>query len=194
MSEFDDGNGVIYAPPDPADVHTGTDRVELTADEREALRDNDSWDELDAAVESIVAARVAALTAEREELRKSLDYWVELWKKAANGVIGLQADLSEARAELAAANARCAELEAKVEAYSYWSMVQKNAALQATLDRVTALVPLWQTKAESLRQYMAEREDDGEDHVRRIVAYMTDAAANELADTLRAALTPEGNR
>lgn len=81
------------------------DGIKLTDDEQEqvnaAIRGSRGYYEstvrTHAAVESIVAARVQALTAERDELKSDLS----------NEASALQ----EAEAELAAANARIAELE-----------------------------------------------------------------------------------
>lgn len=111
--------------PDPADVHTGTDRVELTKDERvsigTAMRGWDTRTEgVIAAVESIIAARL-----------EGYSYWSMVQTNEA------------LHAELAAANARCAELEhleheRKGFAESWAKQVAKADALQETLDRVTA--------------------------------------------------------
>lgn len=51
---------------------------------------------------------------------------------------------------------------------------------------ILALADKWQAKAESLRTYTAEHDDDGEHHVRRTAATMTLGAANELRDHIAA--------
>lgn len=104
---------------DPADVHTGTDRVELTEDERRQLwqgwqTPSIGYTTTIRVVESIVAARVQALTAERDEQERNAVF--EHSNQAyAQGrevtAIQIAAERDAARAELAAANARCAELE-----------------------------------------------------------------------------------
>jgi hypothetical protein len=48
---------------------------------------------------------VRIVLAELARVRQDRDYWVELWKKAANGVLSLQAEKSDVEASLAAVRA-----------------------------------------------------------------------------------------
>lgn len=109
-----------------------SDRVELTDAEREALnaanRSGRGWYEAmsrtHAAVESIVAARLSALTAERDEALSDI-----------RQMLGIEAERDAARAELAAANDSAT-----------WEMMQRDEridSLQARLARVKALADRW---------------------------------------------------
>lgn len=163
--------------PDPADVHTGTDRVELTEAERAEI-DCGCGGFADGAIERVIGARLASLIAARDRLRVQLeqvdakggiaDLFGErdMWRKTAERY----------EAELAAANARCAELEALVEGMhrEVDRIGAENLRHLATLDRVTAVAD-WIGETKSDRwQPMVEQ-------------FLT-----RIERDLRAALTPEG--
>lgn len=138
-------------------------RVELTDAERETIAEtlNDEAftgpeHEMWAAVESIVAARVHT---ENQRLLTVMDREMDKLQTACG-----QRDA--ARAELAAANARCAELEEqKVVDHETWlqEVEERDAMLierDARLDRVTALADEWiecyEPAGETLRAALAD--------------------------------------
>lgn len=83
-------------------------------------------------VESIVAARLSALTAHRDELRVAVKANMDDLQKA-------WAESRSLRAELAAANSDVTALNETLQ-----EMGTMNSALQARLDAVTALADEWQ--------------------------------------------------
>lgn len=131
-------------------------------------------DDRDKAHEGIVATITAAA---RKDTRtaKSDAAKVQMLSQRLDDM-KLSRDKHRNRADTLAA--RCAELEAEVEGYSYWPMVQKNAALQARLDRVTALADQWEN-ASSWIGVGGESEMYGQ-------------ACDEHVEELRAALADSG--